>query len=191
MATNSFEYAVEIVLRQEGSKIYANTRTGEYSRFGITLKFLQSILPSATRDDVTGMTAAQATLLYEKYFWRDIHLDAIRDWPLAAAVLSFTVNMWTGGITRDLNLHDGSITLLQKTCNHLLPSGARQLLVDGKFGPESQAVVNALVANDVLKLYCQYVTLQYNKIALDPVYAPNLKGWLKRVGDFQALVVSS
>lgn len=183
-----FEQAIKVVLAHEGSKIYADPETDEYSRFGISLRFMQGILPGAQRDDIIfNLTEDTAVMLYRRYFWNPCKFGEIEDQKLANAVFDMTVNMggggWHTGKDHLREFRDGGITLLQRAANQLT-GVLRALSVDGVMGAKTIELVNKLTQDNpemVLVTYLNHVRLRYQTIAaVNKAHEKDLRGWLNR-----------
>jgi lysozyme family protein len=169
-----FVPAVTITLKNEGG-FYHNQVTGEIVNYGVTLKFVQSsgYKPDADEDFIRGLDMAEASQIYQTYFWNPHHIGSIEDQDLANKVFDLTVNMGPG----DAN-HPGALPLLQSAVNAC--GGA--CAVDGVLGPISIGQINALAPAMLLAQYKQMVAQRYTEIATaNAELASDLSGWLTRL----------
>jgi lysozyme family protein len=158
-----FEPAVTITLQHEGG-FYHNPVTGEIVNHGITLKFVQGsgYKPDADEAFIQNLSTAQATAIYETYFWNANHLGSINDQSLANKVFDLTVNMGPS-----------ALKLLQSAVN---------CAADGVLGPISIAQINARDPLELLAQYKALATQRYTQIATgNPQLAGDLTGWLARL----------
>lgn len=169
-----FQPAVTITLQHEGG-FFHNTVTGEIVNHGVTLQFVQSsgYKPDADESFIQNLSVAEASQIYQTYFWDRYHIGSINDQELASKVFDLTVNMGPGGPN-----HAGAISLLQSAVN----ACKGQCTVDGLLGPLSLAQVNALDPGTLLTQYKQMVAQRYTAIAAANVeLAGDLNGWLARL----------
>lgn len=170
----SFDLAVAYVLNNEGG-LNENKATGEISKFGISLKWLQAAVdPSATADTIRGLTASAATDLYKAHWWERYNLRLISSNRLATKLFDSMVNM--GPQT--------AVMLYQAVLNEV--EAFERVRVDGWIGSEVAAVTNeelsALNGEDALMLsFCAECATHYEKVAAEhPAHKPDLPGWLRR-----------
>jgi lysozyme family protein len=169
-----FETAVDITLQHEGG-FFHNTVTGEVVNHGVTLQFVRSsgYKPDADEDFIQNLSVAEASQIYQTYFWDRYHIGFIDDQDLANKAFDLTVNMGPGGPN-----HPGALALLQSAVN----ACGGQCTVDGILGPISIAQINALDPRALLAQYKQLVTQRYTAIATGNAdLAGDLKGWLARL----------
>ena len=158
-----FEPAVTITLQHEGG-FYHNPVTGEIVNHGITLKFVRSsgYQPNADEAFIQDLTAAEASAIYQTYFWNANRIGSIDDQCLANKVFDLTVNMGPA-----------ALKLLQS---------AVQCAVDGALGPISLAQINARDPVELLAQYKELAARRYTQIAAgNPQLAGDLTGWLSRL----------
>lgn len=190
---SSFEVALSKVLEHEGNCVYSDSKTGEYSKYGVSLRFLKSVFPEADKQMVDELTSTVVSSLYRNYFWAKYKIGEIADQKLATAVLDLTVNMGPGHIVQNQNgaqitrtLRDGGITLLQKTVNQLRLFHEDFLTIDGVMGPKTIDAVNKSLSmqtapDEVLKMYVEHAKFRYQAIAVaDPRHGRDIKGWMAR-----------
>jgi len=163
-----FQPAVTTTLQNEGG-FFHNQVTGEIVNHGITLKFVQSsgYKPGADEAFIRNLSTAEASAIYQTYFWNRYSLGSIADQSLANKVFDLTVNMGPA-----------ALKLLQTAVN----ACGGQCAVDGVLGPVSFAQINAL---DPVKLLAEFKAVtaeRYRQIAANnPQLAGDLTGWLSRL----------
>ena len=158
-----FEPAVTITLQHEGG-FYHNQATGEIVNHGITLKFVQTsgYQPDADEAFIQNLTTAEASAIYQTYFWSRYSLGSIDDQSLANKAFDLTVNMGPA-----------ALKLLQSAVN---------CAADGVLGPISIAQINARDPVELLAEYKELAAQRYQQIAADnPQLAGDLTGWLSRL----------
>lgn len=188
--SNNFEVAMQTLLKHEGRGLYEDKQTGEISKYGVSLKFLQGIIPSADRLAIEEMTEKLAFTLYRNYFWEKNRIGEIHDQKLATAVMDITVNMGPGHIKETAGakiVKDGGITLLQRTLNQLRMLTDDPLLIDGIMGRRTINLANTCLPREALKLYIEFVKARYTAIAAaDPNHAKDIGGWINRANSLLA-----
>jgi lysozyme family protein len=160
--------AVTITLANEGG-FYHNQVTGEVVNHGITLKFVldSGYKPDADVAFIQNLSSAEATQIYQKYFWDQYHLGSINDQNLANKTFDLTVNMGAK-----------ALKLLQTAVN----ACGGNCTVDGDLGPVSFAQINSLDPVQLLAQFKAAGAQSYQQIAAnDSRQAGNLNGWLARL----------
>jgi lysozyme family protein len=163
-----FQPAVTITLQNEGG-FYHNPVTGEIVNHGITLTFVQSsgYKPDADEAFIQNLSAAEASTIYQTYFWNRYSLGSINDQSLANKAFDLTVNMGPA-----------ALKLLQSAVNCC----GGQCAEDGVLGPISFGQINAL---DPVALLAEFKTVagqRYQQIAANnPQLTGDLNGWLARL----------
>jgi lysozyme family protein len=163
-----FQPAVAITLQNEGG-FFHNPITGEIVNHGITLAFVQSsgYKPDADADFIQHLSVAEATAIYQTYFWDRYHIGSIAGQSLADKVFDLTVNMGPA-----------ALQLLQAAIN----ACGGQCAVDGVLGPISIGQINALDAAQLLAQFKDRAEQRYTLIAQNnPELAGDLAGWLARL----------
>lgn len=159
----------EILVREGGDKFTDRAvDRGGPTKFGITQTTLGAWHNKpATVDDVKNLTEAEARQIYETQFITKPGFDKITYGPLRVHVIDFGVNSGT----------DRAIKYLQALV------GA---LVDGQFGPKSQAAVNNYPDQQKLHLLLVRDRLRFlgRLISVDHSQAENAAGWINRVTEF-------
>jgi len=163
-----FQQAVAITLQNEGG-FFHNPVTGEIVNHGITLTFVQGsgYKPDADEAFIQNLSIAEASAIYQTYFWNRYSMGSIGDQDLANKAFDLTVNMGPA-----------ALKLLQSAVN----ACGGQCAVDGVLGPISIAQINAL---DPVKLLAEFKALaeqRYQQIAANNAQlAGDLTGWLARL----------
>ena len=169
-----FQTAVAITLQNEGG-FYHNPVTGEVVNHGITLALVTSngYKPDADVAFIQNLSVAEATQIYQTYFWDLYHIGSINDQSLANKTFDLTVNMGPGNKNKQ-----GALTLLQSAVN----SCGGKCDVDGILGPISIGQINALDPATLLTTYRQLAAQHYTAIAQgNQELAGDLTGWLARL----------
>jgi len=165
-----FEDAVTQVLKDEGG-FFHNQKTGEIVNFGITLKFMKSVVDkNATEATIKNLTEEDAKLIYKKYFWDVPSISGIKDPKVASLVFYLGVNM---GIS-------SAIKLAQTACFYL----GKKVSIDGVLGPKSLEAINTVDPVKVHSAICNLAESRYRDIASTPLQAPFLSGWLTRLSRY-------
>jgi lysozyme family protein len=163
-----FEPAVTITLQNEGG-FFHNQVTGEVVNHGITLTFVQSsgYKPDADASFIQNLSAAEASAIYETYFWNRYSLESIGDQSLANKVFDLSVNMGPA-----------AFKLLQSAVN----ACGGQCAVDGVLGPVSFAQINGRDPGKLLGEFRALAAERYRGIAANNTeLAGDLTGWLARL----------
>lgn len=164
------ESAARHILAVEGG--YANNKNdpGGATNYGITQRALTSARRSIASlpEDVRGLTAEQALMIYEALYWRPAKCDKLPS-PVDLVVFDGCVNC---------GARQG-VKFLQDALN-LYGCG---LAVDGIIGP---VTLNALSSVKDMRLLCAVVlwvrTLYYLSLANDkPTMRAFLRGWINRL----------
>ncbi len=162
-----FETSCDYVLANEGGKLYSDAATGEYSKYGITLKLAVQVGACAAGDRafIENLNVVSAMEFYRKYLWR---YDSILDQAVADKFFDMVVNMGAPRATK----------LAQRACNAL---GAT-LTPDGIFGYQTLMAINARAAQQlVLELCAESVAFYKDLVEKDPAkYGRNWDGWKER-----------
>lgn len=172
---SDFSKAMPYVLINEGTKLFEDPQTGEISKFGISLKWLKTVQPDATADDVRNMTQTEAEALYKEYWWDALKMSLINSDRVATKTLDMAVNM---GAQTGIKLLQQATINLAATENRAVPNGFE---CDGHLGPISASAINASPEEELLGELVQEATWRYQSIVeKNPAQAKNLPGWLAR-----------
>ncbi len=90
---SNFEIAVDKLLKLEGGFVDNPADNGGATNYGISLRFLKSIQPTATVNDIKTLNLLTAMNLYKKYFWDAYKIGQINDQGVAEKVFDMFVNM--------------------------------------------------------------------------------------------------
>lgn len=114
--------------------------------------------------------------IYERDFWKPLHLDKVKSQIVANAVFDAAINQ--GGPTWQKKLVEG----LQECINLASTSQTDVVAVDGKFGPRTVEMMNKV---DQVDLYVNIIGLQYERYRQVVKKNPRMKvwyrGWMHRV----------
>jgi lysozyme family protein len=169
-----FDYAINVVSRQEGGLVDDKDDKGGITNLGISLRWLKSVGEYIDKDndidadDIKALTEKKAHELYKKYWWDKYKYNEIEDLEVATKILSLSVNM---GPTR-------AHKLLQQSINRL---NNRAINIDGIIGPITIAAANKIkpyVLLDEIKLNAAHFYL--NLVWDNHDYKKYLLGWMRR-----------
>jgi len=149
---HNFEWGLIVLDHHEGTFSNHSDDPGGVTNFGISLRFLQSVLEDADQDgfadgdidrdgdidadDVRGLSISEAHKLYEKKFWKAGKCDKIKSGMIAVKLFDMAVNMGPSQAWR----------LMQAAINTL----GLNIKVDGKAGPKTLEAVNSLTDRDFM-----------------------------------------
>jgi lysozyme family protein len=166
---SSFQPAIANSLKWEGGLVKLENDKGGITNFGISLKFLKSINPNATEQNIKNLTMQDAKLLLYKYFWLPNNYQDIKSQKIASKVFDIAINC--GAYMANI--------FLQSATNLL--DYSPPILEDGIIGPKSIAAIN--LCNQA----ALYDTLKYNAIAYyialivaNKTQSVFKEGWLNR-----------
>lgn len=182
---SDFDKAIETVLSHEG--FYSNDPAdkGGATKYGVSLRFLQSLGESlgdidsdgdVDIQDIKSLTLDEAKRIYRSQWWDKFGYSQIRDDSLATKVLDLSINM---GATQ-------AHRLLQTAINRL---GIDKLVVDGKLGPKSFLAINRGYPTSLIiaKAYADeaarfYIDLTFSRIRQMGLEQGGkyLFGWIRR-----------
>ena len=158
--------ALPWVLLHEGGWSDDPADPGGATNFGITLVTAQrhGIM---TKDELRAITPEQVEAIYRQDYWR---FDRVDDQRVATKIFDLCVNV---------GMH-AAVYMVQEALNGL---GA-DLDDDGRWGPMTQACVNATQPDKLLRLLCGEARDYYMAIVDHrPESAKFLRGWLSRAAD--------
>lgn len=164
-----FRPAFDNTMKWEGGFADLKNDPGGATNFGISLRFLKAINPTATIDNIKNLSVDDAMIIYLDQFWLPNKYGKIDSQKVASKVFDLSVNcgaqMANQFIQKSVNLLDYS----------------PDLVVDGILGSKSIEAIN-LCHPDAL-----YTCIKYNAIAYyAAIIAKNQnlsgfkKGWLNR-----------
>lgn len=167
---NYFDYAVDVVLRNEGGLIDDPNDAGGITNMGISLRLYKVLHPDATAQDIRELTVDQAKEIYRNEFWSAAPFAEINSLRIATSVFDHAVN---AGIA-------SAVKVSQKACNAL---GA-WLEVDGVMGKQTLGAINMLNAPKLLAEVRKQRAEYYKNLADEkPELAKFLNGWLTRIAN--------
>lgn len=177
-----FEAAIETVLRHEGFYSNDSADPGGATKYGVSLRFLQSLgedLGDVDRDgdidiqDIKALTLEGATAIYRREWWDKYLYAEISDERLATKVLDLSINMGAGQAHK----------LVQAAVNRTKPG----LAADGKLGSKSFQAINSLPPEILLRLIADEAAGFYVKLTLTRIRnmgveegGKYLRGWIRR-----------
>ncbi|MDH5394603.1 MAG: N-acetylmuramidase [Gammaproteobacteria bacterium] len=168
-----FEQAIETTLKHEGGYSDDPADRGGATRYGISLRFLQSESydidgdGDVDADDIRSLTLDGAIDIYREKFWNINNYDQIKSQAVATKVFDLTVNM---GAKR-------AAILLQRA----LQSCGFDLKHDGKIGPATFLAINSADNDSLLAAYRSEAAGYYRLITQKtPDFERFIKGWLRR-----------
>lgn len=157
------------MIREGGGKFTDRpSDRGGPTKYGITLATLSAWRKKpVTAEDVRNLTEDEAYQIYESLFVTGPGFDKIADERLREHTIDFGVNSGIDRAARYLQALVGAV-------------------VDGNFGPKSQAVVNAYPDQEKLHLMLVRDRLRFlgRLISSDHSQAENAAGWINRVTEF-------
>lgn len=182
---SNFDWALRVVLHHEGGFTDDAADPGGATDFGISLRFLQTVLEDSDEDgfadgdidrdgdidvdDIRSLSLDDVAELYEKKFWKKAKCDKIRSEMLAVKAFDMSVNMGPSQAWK----------LIQRGCNTLGTS----LTIDGKPGPVTLAAVNSLHDKDfmlVTNIRREQDKFYESLIVKKPTLAKFRLGWRRR-----------
>ena len=168
MAT--IEAAIGYVLVNEGGALNANPKTGEYSKYGITLKLAVAVGVCAPGDKayIENLNVQSATAFYEAHVWPGLKLFAISNQNVATKIFDMAVNMG----------ESQALKLTQRACNAL----GSTVSPDGLMGYVTLTAINTRDASQlVMELCAECVSFYRALVNKDPdKYEPFWESWKAR-----------
>jgi len=170
----SFDPAFDFLMSNEdptrSGKVLDDPRTGEYSRFGITLKTaaLLGLCRSGDKSWIDQLTEGRARSFYFSLFWETAPLERIVSQDIASKIFDMAVNMCPRR----------AAIITQRVCKAL----GRSLAIDGVLGVKTVNAINAVDSHQLrLELRAESVQYYANLVASDPgKYAKYFDGWKER-----------
>lgn len=170
---STIEKALHWMLEHEGGYTNDPLDHGGATNFGVTQHSLEAFnkrypecdLPS----DPSDLTADEACVFYRKAgYW---FYDVIEDQRVATKLF-------------DLGVVMGPNTII-KLVQHGLNALGSGLSKDGRWGPRTEAAVNAMQPSTMLVLIADVAETRFREIAEnDPTQQRFLKGWVRRAEDY-------
>lgn len=164
---SNFSAAVHVLMEHEGGYAPLDANGAGAVNFGVTERFVRDAkLSDNPAEFVRTMTPERARDIYKRFFWDEYHIGEINDERLATVLFSMAVNMGPGPAVRTLQLALNDIGQLVD--------------VDGIFGPETRAAVNARPPEKIAAEWKRRLVERYRVIARRSGDG-YLRGWLKRL----------
>jgi len=165
-----FSAGFAVIWRNESAELLDDRATGEFSRYGITLKTAASMgfCASKAYDYIRNLTEQDAKAFYLRAFWKPLLLDVVRDQAKANKIFDMAVNMGIGE----------AIRITQCALNDLHST----LAVDGKIGPRTLACINGADTFELLtELRANSLAFYHKLVDRDPAkYGKYWAGWKAR-----------
>lgn len=155
-----FDPAFEFLLPHEGGLVDDPDDPGGITKYGISKLTYPEV-------DVANLSVEDAAAIYKRDWWDAHNYDCITDQKIANKVFDLAVNMGASQAHK----------ILQRACGDC----GNPTVVDGKFGPNTLAAVNASDATTLL----DYMRIHAREFYQDlvrrrPSSQKFLAGWLKR-----------
>lgn len=167
---NTFYLAHNFVLKWEGGLCEDKYDAGGITNYGVSLRFLQNIDPTATRDDIINMTKERGKELFHEHFWNRCKCYEMPN-KIAFAMYDTAVNV---GCKQ-------AVKFLQRA----LSDPAVQ--VDGLIGPITLNATRKYYASDIVRnLLIEREEFYKNLAKNKPTQKVFLKGWLNRVNSLRS-----
>lgn len=166
-----FDKAMDFVFKWEGGLCEDANDAGGITKFGVCLRFLKTIKPNASREDIISLTKEDAKDIFYSEFWLRSHCDELPP-KVAFALFDSTVNVG--------NVQAGKF--LQRALND---AGAN-IKVDGIVGDETITACEDLMEKgthevDIVEAMIEKRKQFYKNLAAkNPTQQVFLKGWLNR-----------
>lgn len=172
---SDFNLAVNEILIREGGFSDDKDDPGGATKYGISLRFLQSNGIDFNHDkhfdieDVKNMTYDNAKDIYKQYWWDKFSYYTINDQKLVLKIFDFSVN--AGPVAAHKTA--------QKAINNNLER--YKISEDGLIGSMTFHYLNTLNTDNILDSYIILQKQYYQNIVLNhPSSLKFLKGWLNR-----------
>ena len=166
-----FDKAMDFVFKWEGGLCEDANDAGGITNYGVCLRFLKTIKPNATREDIINMTKEDAKDIFYSEFWLKCHCDELPP-KIAYALFDSAVNVGKGQAGK----------FLQRSLND---AGAK-VKVDGLVGEETVTACAELLDGgahevDIVEKMLQNRKQFYKDLATkNPTQQVFLKGWINR-----------
>ena len=92
MKLTDFQAAIEYVLKWEGGLEEDANDSGGITAYGISYRFLKSVRPETTEDDIRHLTRESVLPIYKQYFWDGNHYDKILNQNVCNYIFDTAVN---------------------------------------------------------------------------------------------------
>lgn len=170
------ETIINDVIRREGGYINHPNDKGGPTKYGITLRTLESYLDrKCTIDDIRNLSKELAVDIYEEKYFRFPKIDRLPQ-EIQPFMLDSAVNHGP----------DDPILFVQRVCNAVLDVG---LSVDGVAGPATRMAARdcqELMGDYFLKALIEERRNKYRQIVSnDPSQQVFFDGWMNRMAEFE------
>jgi len=166
-----FNEYFNIIIEHEGGLTDHSNDHGGITKYGVSLRFLQGLIPvdgdidndgDIDKDDIKALTIEDSKEIYLKFFWSPLHLDSINSEELKLHLFDMGVNAGTRT----------SVKLLQRILN---------TSEDGIIGKNTTFLINNY-SGDLVKEYKKARQNYYlDIISKNPKLAVFKKGWMNRI----------
>jgi lysozyme family protein len=177
-----FDIAIQTVLKNEGGYVNDPKDAGGATKFGLSLRWLQSVLSSELRqqglalqydasqqvtiETIQQLNEADAKALYRFYWWTPFGYEKIHAQRIATKIFDCAVNMGSTQAHR----------CVQRALRAVPRESLREVEEDGILGPASFASINAADEAILLAAIKSEVAGFYRSL-----HQPHfLNGWLQR-----------
>lgn len=160
--------AVEFILNNEGGLSDHESDPGGVTNFGISLRFLKSVNPSATREDILALTRDAAIALYKEHFWDNQKYAEINIQNIANYIFDMSVNM--------------GAAVAHKIAQRAVWAWFRMRVLpdDGVLGSKSLLSINAACNYLMAPMMSERASHYRLLVANNPKLECFLEGWLNR-----------
>lgn len=165
----AFNIAFEETLGHEGGYVNDPADPGGATKYGISLRWLRSVQPNASVDDIKQLTEDEAKGLYYEHWWEKYRYGEL---PARIGPKVFDISVNTGP--------SQAHKLLQRA-TWAVCGEANKIKDDGVLGPMTLATVVECDADMLLSAYRSEAAGFYRTlVAQKPNFKRFIKGWLKR-----------
>lgn len=163
-----FQVAVSHILGDEGGYNDLKEDKGGATNCGISLAFLKTVEPGATKADIRNMTREKACELYYVHFWLRYGMARFQ---LSLAIMLFEITVNTGSWKT-------AVVLLQRA---IRAASKAQLDDDGQYGAQTHAAMLSCDMSNLLAAMRSEQAGYYRLIVTkNPSQSKFIKGWLNR-----------
>lgn len=189
---SNFDWALRCVLHHEGGFVDHSSDPGGATDFGISLRFLQTVIEDSDDDgfadgdldrdgdididDIRCLDLRNVEKLYREHFWKPSKADKIKSEMTAVKVFDMAVNM---GARQAWKLVQRASNLTYRTT----ATPYTPLKDDGKAGPKTLEAINSLTNRDymlVTNIRREQDRFYEKLIAKKPSLSAFRKGWRRR-----------
>lgn len=168
-----FNKAQQFVLQWEGGLCEDANDAGGITKYGVCLRFLKSIKPDATREDIINLTKEEASQIFYTHFWKKCRCDELPE-RIAFALYDTAINV---GVSQAVKLLQRSVCVK----------------ADGIIGDVTIQAVNRFVGEGeedkrLTDFLIRRKAFYTNLAAQKPSQKVFLKGWLNRTSALAAAV---